>query len=175
MTSRKAGLAPVISTKSRVLILGSLPGDISLQKQQYYGNPRNHFWDILSGVFECTLSTDYRERLDFVLDRRLALWDVIESADRQGSLDANIKQPTPNDFRTLFGNYPNISFIALNGGKAARSFNAVCREHPDLLANRVYVELPSSSGIPGKNVLSLREKIEHWRKIKDYQSPQTLR
>jgi hypoxanthine-DNA glycosylase len=162
----KEGLAPVIAKTSRVLILGSLPGDMSLRMQQYYANPRNHFWQILGAVFGCTLQTSYEEKIQFVLTQGLALWDVLKAADRKGSLDANITKAIPNEFGELLATYPNIRVIALNGGKAAAHFRAVQKRDPRIFAGRQCIELPSSSGVPGKNVLSLQEKIKRWAAIR---------
>lgn len=166
MQTRKEGLAPVIAKTSHVLILGSLPGDMSLRMQQYYANPRNHFWQILSAVFGCTLQTPYEERIQFTLAHGLALWDVLKAADRKGSLDANITKAIPNEFGALLAIYPNIRVIALNGGKAAAHFRAVHRRDPSIFADRQCIELPSSSGVPGKNVLSLQQKIVRWSAIR---------
>ena len=164
--TRKEGLAPVIAKTSSVLILGSLPGDISLRMQQYYANPRNHFWRILGAVFGCTLQSVYEEKIQFVLTHSLALWDVLKAADRKGSLDANITKAIPNEFGELLNNYPDIKVIALNGGKAAAHFRAVYRRDPSIFADRQCIELPSSSGVPGRNVLSLQAKIDRWSAIR---------
>lgn len=166
METWKEGLAPVIANTSRVLILGSLPGDRSLHMQQYYAHPRNHFWEILGAVFGCTLQSSYEEKINFVLARGLALWDVFKAADRKGSLDANITKAIPNEFGELLTTYPNIRVIALNGGKAAAHFRSVHKRDPSVFAGRQCIELPSSSGVPGKNVLSLQEKIKRWAAIR---------
>lgn len=162
----KEGLAPVIAKTSRVLILGSLPGDVSLRMQQYYANPRNHFWEILRAVFGGTLPLSYEEKISFVLTHNLALWDVLKAADRKGSLDANIVNATPNEFGEMLTAYPNIKLIALNGGTAAKHFRSVQKRDPSVFAGRQCIELPSSSGVPGKNVLSLQEKIKRWAAIR---------
>ena len=166
METWKEGLAPVIATTSRVLILGSLPGDRSLEMQQYYAHPRNHFWEILGAVFDCTLRSSYQEKIKFVLAHGLALWDVLKAADRKGSLDANITKALPNEFGELLAAYPNIRLIALNGGTAAGHFRSIHRRDPSIFAGRQCIELPSSSGIPGRNVLSLEEKIKRWDAIR---------
>jgi len=163
----KEGLAPVISKASRVLILGSLPGDISLRLQQYYANPRNQFWGILGAVYGCTLQSSYEEKINFALERGLALWDVLKAADRKGSLDANITKAIPNEFGELLSAYPNIGVIALNGRRAAADFRSIQRRDPDLFVARQCIELPSTSGVPGRNILPLREKINRWAAIRD--------
>jgi hypoxanthine-DNA glycosylase len=162
----KEGLAPVIATTSRVLILGSLPGDMSLRMQQYYAHPRNQFWQILGAVFGCTLESPYEQKINFALARRIALWDVLKAADRTGSLDANITKAISNEFGELLTAYPNIRLIALNGRKAATHFRSVRNRDPSVFAGRQCIELPSTSGVPGKNVLSLQEKINRWAAIR---------
>ena len=166
METWKEGLAPVIAKTSRVLILGSLPGDRSIRMQQYYAHPRNHFWEILGTVFGCTLQCSYEEKINFVLAQGLALWDVFKAADRKGSLDANITKAIPNEFGELLITYPSIKVIALNGGKAAAHFRSVHKRDPSIFAGRHCIELPSSSGVPGKNVLSLQEKVKRWAGIR---------
>lgn len=166
MENWKEGLAPIISEASKVLILGSLPGDVSLQKQQYYGNPRNHFWPLLAAVFGCNPGLSYEEKTNFILKQRLALWDVLKAADRKGSLDSNIRDAIPNDLEGLLSAYPNIGVIALNGGEASRKFRSVRKRYAAVFDHIQCIELPSSSNIPGKNVLSLPEKIQRWEQIK---------
>src|SRR5687767_4037964 len=92
--------------------------------------------------------------------------DVFKAADRKGSLDANITKAIPNEFGELLSTYPGIKVIAWNGGKAAAHFRSVHKRDPSIFAGRQCIELPSSSGVPGKNVLSLREKIERWTAIR---------
>jgi hypoxanthine-DNA glycosylase len=166
MENWKEGLAPIINEQSRVLILGSLPGDVSLQKQQYYGNPRNHFWPILQAVFDCNVGSTYEGKTQFILNQQLALWDVLKAADRRGSLDANIRGAIANDLQQLLSAYPNISVIALNGGEASRKFRAIRKRSADIFSHINCIELPSTSNIPGKNVLPLAEKIQRWAQIK---------
>lgn len=167
MEAWKEGLDPVIAKTSRVLILGSLPGDMSLRMQQYYANPRNQFWDILGAVFGCRLQSPYEEKINFALAHGLALWDVLKAADRKGSLDSSITKAIPNEFGELLSAYPNIRVIALNGGKAAAHFRSVRKRDPNVFAGRQCIELPSTSGVPGRNVLSLQEKIHRWAAIRD--------
>ena len=165
MTAKNC-LAPIISSASTVLILGSLPGDISLHKQQYYANPRNHFWTILAAVFGTSSGPTYSEKIEFILSNKLALWDVLKAADRKGSLDTSIKNAEANDFQEFLSMYPTIATIALNGGRAAKDFRSIRNSFPEMFAARRCIELPSTSGVPGKNVLSLAAKIERWSTIR---------
>src|SRR5438105_5020495 len=114
----KIGLGPVVDQKSRVLVLGTLPGDESLRLQRYYSNPRNEFWALLASVFGAPTGETYEQRLAFLSDHEIALWDVLRSAERRGSSDAAIMNAEPNDFAQLFSEYPDLRRIAFNGGKA---------------------------------------------------------
>ena len=160
----KQGLAPILWPDSRVLILGSLPGDESLRLQQYYANPRNHFWTILASIHRKTIEACYDQRISFLRDHGISLWDVIQQADRTGSLDASIRNATPNDFVELFAGAPTLRTIVFNGGAAARLFERDVSKRIDLQHVQL-IPLPSTSPIPGRNVLSLEQKIEKWKII----------
>jgi TDG/mug DNA glycosylase family protein len=171
--ARKRGLPPIVAPDSRILILGSLPSDESLRQGRYYANPRNHFWMILAEIYGEPLSQDYEERLEFLETRGLALWDVLKSAQRPGSLDSAIRAATPNDFRRLFSAYPGLRSIGLNGRTASRMFGRYVG--PLLATDHMSVEttdLPSSSPIPGRNVLSFEAKVDVWR---EFLLPRSLR
>lgn len=158
----KTGLAPVIGPGAEVLILGTLPGDVSLAAGRYYANARNQFWVIVSAVFGTRVPAEYTERVNYLLARRLALWDVCHSAIRPGSLDSAIVEPVPNDVLALLRQFPSIRRIGLNGGKAKSLFyRHFSGQHVDL----VVCPLPSSSATPGRNVLNLAEKIPRWREV----------
>ena len=127
---------------------------------------------IIAEVYGERPSQDYEERLDFLKARGLALWDVLRSAERPGSLDSAIRAPIPNDFRRLFSDYPFLRSVGLNGRTASRLF----RQHagPILGEGHVSVEmtdLPSTSPTPGRNVLSFEAKVRVWRDFLLRQSP----
>ena len=120
----KHGFPPISDSRARVLILGSLPGDESLRRRQYYGHPQNQFWDLLGAVFRQDLPRlDYERKCVFLLRKRIALWDVLEAAERRGSLDAAIRKECPNDLPALFGGLPGLRAVGCNGGKAHQSFD----------------------------------------------------
>ena len=105
--SRKAGFEPVVDANTRLLILGSLPGDASLRAGQYYGHPRNAFWRLIGGVIRCDLAAlSYEERLAALRTAGVGLWDVIASAERPGSLDAAIRAPEAADLRERIRTLP---------------------------------------------------------------------
>jgi hypoxanthine-DNA glycosylase len=158
---RKASFPAVVDERTRVLILGSLPGDASLAIAQYYGHPRNAFWRLLEGVLETPLvALPYQDRLTALLARGVGLWDVIAQADRRGSLDADIQDPTANDLVALIQTLPALRAVAFNGGTAAKLGGK-------LLAGRLpTLALPSSS--PAHAARSFEEKAALWRALRDW-------
>lgn len=157
-------LPPIVDDETKVLIIGSMPGKQSLDKQQYYGNPRNHFWPIIGQLLNVTIPEQYEQKIGLLRIRKIGLWDSIQSCERQGSLDATIKNEIPNDFEWLFQQYPQIQLVLFNGGK---SFN-VFKKHIGLsiLNGREFEKMPSTSPIPGKNIKSFEEKVDAWRILK---------
>ena len=153
---RRRGFAPVVDVETRLLILGSLPGDASLKAAQYYAHPRNGFWPLIGGVLgEDIAALPYERRLERLKARGVGLWDVIASAERAGSLDAAIRSPEAADLRGLVDSLPNLRAVAFNGGLAAR---LGCRILSDMEGVDL-VDLPSSSPA---HAISLSAKAESW-------------
>ncbi len=152
------GFDPVISPEIHTLILGSFPGRESLARSQYYGHPRNQFWRLLSAIFaEDFVSLDYQARLSLLLAHRVGLWDVITMCEREGSLDARIKNAVPNDFMRLKSECPLLKTICFNG-KVAGAYA------PRLsAAGYQTIQLPSSS--PAYASRSFEDKLASWRQI----------
>lgn len=159
-------LPPIVDERTKVLVIGSMPGKQSLEKQQYYGNPRNHFWPIIGQLFDLEIPENYEQKLELLRSKRIGLWDSIQSCERQGSLDATIKNEIPNDFQTFFQQYPQIQLVLFNGGKSFDVFKKYVGL--TLLADRDFQKMPSTSPIPGKNIKSFDEKVEAWGIIKQY-------
>ncbi|MFB5660299.1 DNA-deoxyinosine glycosylase [Alteribacillus sp. HJP-4] len=157
---------PVIAEGARVLVLGSMPGKQSLQKQQYYANPRNQFWEIIFTLFNKEDPGEYEDRKAFLKARGIALWDSIYSCERSGSLDSSIKYEEPNDITGLLKKYHTIQCIAFNGGKSFTSFQKYHNLHG--LPDKTLEKLPSTSPVPGKYIKNLEEKIEDWKVIKEH-------
>lgn len=151
----KKGLAPIIDKDTKVLILGSFPGDDSLKLQEYYANPRNQFWRILSELLkEKDLPRyQYSEKKGFLLKNGIGLWDVIASCQREGSSDNRIRNEKFNDFNELFQKYPKGIKVFCNGKKAYGLFSKNCQAKVD------FVCLPSSS--PANAVL-FNQKKKKW-------------
>ncbi|MFC4098850.1 DNA-deoxyinosine glycosylase [Paenibacillus xanthanilyticus] len=165
---RKHSFPPVIDERARVLIMGSLPGDASLQVKEYYGNPRNYFWTVVYALFGdgALPDPDYDDRLAFAARHRLALWDVIAAGEREGSLDAKIKGETPNAIPELLAAYPGIRCLVFNGSKAHDTFMKHFRHHP-CTEGRVLLKLPSTSPIPTPQMRGAADRIAAWRPIVD--------
>ena len=156
--TRKHCFDPVVDARTRLLILGSLPGEKSLAHSQYYAHPQNRFWMLLSEVLGVDLQgLPYEARLATVLAHGVGLWDVVAQAHRAGSLDSNIRNRDDNDLPGLLARFPAIRTIAFNGGTAAKLGVKVLGEQ----ASRYQiVALPSSSPAYTKPYL---EKLQQWR------------
>lgn len=158
---RRLGFAPVVDAETRLLILGSLPGDASLKAAQYYAHPRNAFWPLISGVLgEDLTAQPYEQRLDRLTARGVGLWDVIASAERSGSLDAAIRSPEAADLRGLIGGLPRLRAVAFNGKLAAKLGRRIIGD----VAGVRFIDLPSSS--PAHAIL-LTSKANVWNSLTD--------
>ncbi|WEK59484.1 MAG: DNA-deoxyinosine glycosylase [Candidatus Brevundimonas phytovorans] len=162
---RSVGFAPVVDARTRVLILGSLPGDASLKAAQYYAHPRNGFWPLIGGLLgEDLPALAYDARLDRLKARGVGLWDVIASAQRSGSLDAAIRSPEAADLRGLAASLPELRAVAFNGGLAAKLGRRILADLPD--PDRIaLIDLPSSSPA---HAISLSAKAESWAILSDF-------
>ena len=157
----KSGLPPVVDSGTRVLVLGSLPSDESIRLQQYYGNPRNHFWSIIYKIFDGGRpDDDYSRRIIFLKSLGFGLWDVLQSASRKGSADSSIRNKVPNDIAMFLDRYPRIEKVLLNGTRAREYYRKFCG---NARIDGLYV--PSSSPRPGRNVLTLERKMEKWNEV----------
>lgn len=139
---RKAAFAPVVDANTRVLILGSLPGDASLKAGQYYGHPQNAFWRLVGGVIGRDLAAlPYPDRLGALKAAGIGLWDVIATAHRPGSLDTAIREAEVADLSGLIAGLPHLQAVAFNGATAARIGRRSLGDASDLRL----IDLPSSS------------------------------
>jgi hypoxanthine-DNA glycosylase len=155
---RKSGFPPVIDKNTEILILGSLPSDISILKGEYYANPQNQFWRIIFTIYNSGVPVvEYKKKLDLLLKNKIGLWDVLTEANRPGSLDSNIKQDILNDFSRLFIDYPKIRLLAFNGDKA---FNLFLKKRAGLPQKEMVRLTSSSSANTTKNVML---KVKEWQ------------
>jgi len=155
--------APVYRTDARIIVLGSMPGNASLDADQYYAHPRNQFWPMMARVFQFDLADTYAERLLQLKEHRCALWDALKHCEREGSLDSSIQltSEVPNDFVWLLDQLPQLELIIFNGKKAEQSFkkHRVALLEPRLAALRTEC-LPSTS--PANASLSFDAKYLVW-------------
>lgn len=166
MSHKLVSFPPVLPTNPKVLILGSMPSVQSIEKQQYYGNPRNHFWPIMFEVLNQEPLRFYDDKIFFIKQNGIALWDTIGNCEREGSLDVNIKNEQPNDIIGLIKNKPSIRLIACNGTKSYQTFKKYIRLDDQLSID--VLKLPSTSPIPGRYNKTFPEKVDQWGKIIDY-------
>lgn len=159
---RKRCFDPVVDERTRLLVLGSLPGEKSLAVQQYYANRQNKFWLLMSEVLGVELvALDYPARLATLLEHGVGLWDVVAEAHRPGSLDSAIRNRDDNDLLALLARYPAIEALAFNGGTAAKLGVKVLG---DQAARYRIFALPSSSPA---HTLSYATKLESWIALRD--------
>jgi hypoxanthine-DNA glycosylase len=159
--ARIRSFRPVADARARVLILGSMPGRASLQAGQYYAHPQNAFWRILCELLGVERSSPYRSRIRTLKAHRIALWDVLHSCVREGSLDTRIAEEAANDFERFFRTRPAITHVFFNGAKAEASY----RRHVLARIDRPlrYRRLPSTS--PAHASLPYARKLAAWRAI----------
>ena len=157
---RKRGLPPVLGRDTRVLILGSFPGEASLAAQQYYAHPRNHFWPLVEALIDTPLATiPYRERLRALRAHRIGLWDVFVECFRRGSLDGAIRMAERGEIGRIRRAAPAVALVCFNGQTAARALPA-WRD-----AGYATLELPSSSPAFTR---PFAEKLARWLQIREF-------
>lgn len=161
----KTHFPPVVDADTRLLILGSLPGDASLRAAQYYAHPQNAFWRLVGGVVGVDLAALlYPDRLLALRAEGVGLWDVIARAVRPGSLDGAIRDAEAADLNRLVERLPRLRAVAFNGATAARIGRRTLRSGPDLRL----IDLPSSSPAHTRSPAS---KAEAWSVLKPFVAP----
>ena len=156
------GFSPVVGRAARVLILGSMPGRLSLDVCEYYAHPRNTFWRIMGDILDFDSSAAYSVRLSVLTRHGVALWDVLHSCIRSGSVDGGIKAGTRvvNGFEVFFRRHPTIEIVCFNGVEAEKSYNKYVL--PGLSAHKTrYVRLPSTSA--ANAAISYEAKLKEWQ------------
>ncbi|HMD73383.1 MAG TPA: DNA-deoxyinosine glycosylase [Steroidobacteraceae bacterium] len=161
------GFAPISAASARILILGSLPGQMSLQRGEYYAQPHNAFWRIMGALFDAGPNLPYAERKRRLIAQDVAVWDVCASARRAGSLDASIASTSvvPNDFVGFYAAHPRIESIGLNGAAAAVLYERLVeRTLAQPLTRMRRVRLPSTS--PAHASMSFDQKLAAWSEFR---------
>lgn len=157
------GLPPLVSPDTRLLVLGSFPGVRSLAQQQYYGHPQNHFWKILSALWnEDLVALPYAARCCVAQNHGLGLWDVYAQCERAGSLDSAIRNPAVNDFAALQVLCPQLRAITHNGAESFKHMPQVAASLGDQ-SGVVFYRLPSTS--PANASWSFDRKLAAWREV----------
>lgn len=158
--AQSEGFSPVARSDARVLVLGSLPGARSIAEQQYYAHPQNAFWPIMRELFG--IEGNYALRCDQLCEHRIAVWDVLRSSVRPGSMDADIQLAgaVANDFRSFFIEHADIRLIAFNGKKAGQLFTRFVGAD-DVADDIVRLGLPSTS--PAYASMPFSGKLAAWR------------
>jgi len=150
---------PIVDKRSRILILGTMPGPMALKKQEYYGFSGNHFWKIIFQLFEVRKTLTYSEKKRLLKEKGIALWDVFQSCERIGALDSAIQCAEFNDIPWLLKKYPNIRAIYLNSRTAEKVF----RQRFAPFVKVPFYYLPSTS--PAYAALSFAKKLRAWSVI----------
>jgi hypoxanthine-DNA glycosylase len=162
----KLSFPPVVAPRTRLLILGSLPGEASLRRGEYYAHPRNQFWRLMEGVIGAPLAgSPYPDRLAALLGAGVGLWDVVRSARRVGSLDAAIRDHTANELGALIATLPALAAVAFNGATAS----AIGRRRLGPETGFAQVTLPSSS--PTHAGVPFGRKAEQWARLRAFVEP----
>lgn len=158
--AHKHGFAPIADSNSKVLILGTMPGEESLARQEYYANPRNLFWKIIASITRKDIPENYNEKKELLLQSNIAIWDICDVCIREGSLDAAIQEEEPNELETFLKEHPSIKAIAFNGNKAAQIFEKYFQKKSHL----EYFELPSTS--PANAGMDWQLKLKRWNYVR---------
>ena len=156
---KKKSFEPIVGTQPTVMLLGSLPGEKSLEIQQYYGFKQNRFWKIMFKFFNQEFSEDYQIRINLIQTNPIILWDVAHSANRNGSLDSAILEEEPNAIEALLEKHPSIQLIIFNGKKAEQMFNRFFKSKKHIN----YIVLPSTS--PANASYSFEKLFKLWDEV----------
>lgn len=162
------GFPPIADAHARILILGSLPGQVSIRHRQYYAQPHNAFWKIMGQLFGANPELPYTERTQRLVRNGIALWDVCAAAQRPGSLDASIVHASvvPNDLAAFLAAHPRIDLIGFNGGKAAELYRRLILPGVPAPLGAIRREtLPSTS--PAHAAMRFEDKLARWAAVLD--------
>ena len=159
--NRISSFPPIVSKDSKILILGSVPGIKSLEMQEYYAHPQNKFWRILFELFQEDFTADYAEKIELLKKNKIAVWDVIDSCERKGSLDTEIKNEAHHDILQLMQDFPSIKVIFCNGQKSFKTLRKILL---DDLKIPILV-LPSTS--PAYTI-PYQQKLKDWSVLKSF-------
>lgn len=152
----KKAFTPIVNKDSYILILGTMPGEKSLELQEYYGNRGNQFWKIMFQIFNKPFTQDYSKRIQLLTDNNIALWDVLAYCEREGSLDSRIKNEVSNNFTGFYSSYPKIKNVFFSSKNAAAYYDRYVGRREGIN----YDVLPSPSGANATK--TYLEKLKIW-------------
>jgi len=159
---------PLVADNAKILILGSMPGEMSLKMNQYYAHPRNSFWFILAELFDFDSTTKYEIRTRLLKKKGISIWDVLKMCNRSGSLDSAIR-PTSvivNNFKLFFSENADIKYVFFNGAKAEELYKKhVLPDISNAFEDLKYYRLPSTS--PAFAAMRPQEKLTKWHIVKE--------
>jgi len=164
--STVTGFPPIVDNNAAILILGSMPSIKSLEEQQYYAHPRNSFWFIITKLLSDNTELEYEQKKTLLLHNKIALWDVLNSCQRKGSLDSSINNESTvaNDFNTFLNDHPLIKAVYFNGTRAQQEYNKHILPTLDAKFSSIeYERLPSTS--PAMASLNREQKLKQWKTI----------
>lgn len=152
---------PFANSQTEILILGTMPGIASLEKQEYYAHPRNNFWKIIYTLLNSLpIAENFEEKISLLQNHKIGLWDVLENCERKGSLDIHIKNHKENDFEMLLEEFSGITKIVFNGKESHKYFFKKFGQ----IKGITYYVMPSTSPA---NTISFEKKLEIWSIILD--------
>ncbi len=164
------GIPPVSDADARILILGSMPGRLSLQAEQYYAHPRNLFWKIMAELLGFDVDAAYDNKLHILRSHNIALWDVMKSCTRNSSLDSDIVKSSIiiNDFHDFFDRHPHVKAIFFNGAASAQTFAkkadaSLLKKTKPMHQRRLPSTSPANASINYENKLAAWQTIIRWR------------
>lgn len=158
-THFKTSFDPISNPNTEILILGSMPGDKSLELAEYYGHPRNRFWKIIANITNDIIPTTYEEKKKLLIKHNIGVWDVAHKAIRKGSLDSAIESEEPNDLSTFISEHKNLKVIGFNGLKSESLFNKYFSRKTGIK----YIVLPSSS--PANAGITFEQICNAWSQL----------
>lgn len=154
-------IEPIFTPSSKILILGTMPSPKSRENKIYYGHPKNRFWTVLSSILKENLPNTNLEKIELLKKYNIALWDVLHSCDIEGASDNSIKNPVPNDIKSIVDK-SEIKHIFTTGKKALELYNKLCLENVGIEA----ISLPSTS--PANFRYSAEKLIDEYSIILKY-------
>lgn len=158
-THSKTSFPPISNPNTEILILGTLPGEKSLELAEYYGHPRNRFWKIVATITNDNLPITYEDKKQLLIKHNIGVWDVAHKAIRKGSLDSAIESEEPNDLNTFISEHRNLKVIGFNGLKSKSLYDKYFNQKTDIK----YITLPSSS--PANAGISFEQICKAWAQL----------